>query len=145
MRLGIAQTELAPESLDAALDALDATLAEAAAAGARLVLFPELYLCGYGDWARARALALPAGALAERLAPMAARARVGMCEHRGDLVRAVLDQLFQDRLNRLVLPPVHSRFSMVVEQLDGIPGPAAPVGACPGSGSAPQPMADFQT
>lgn len=79
MRLGIAQTSLAPESLDAALAALDATLAAAAREGARLVLLPELYLCGYGDWARARALALPAATLAERLAPMAARAGVGMC------------------------------------------------------------------
>ena len=36
------------------------------------------------------------------------------CEDRRDVARPMLDQMFQDSLNRRILAFVHSRFSMVV-------------------------------
>ena len=57
---------------------------------------------------------------------------------RGDLrnfARTVLNQLFQDRLNRRILTLVHSFVSMVVLQLHEIPEWATPARASPGRGS----------
>ncbi|MDZ7710830.1 MAG: hypothetical protein U5K36_12805 [Roseovarius sp.] len=66
-------------------------------------------------------------------------------EHPGEITRTRFDQLFQDRLHGRILPSVHSLFSMVVQQLHGIPEWAAPAGARPGRGSWPPPRANFQT
>jgi len=45
----------------------------------------------------------------------------GAGEHPGEITRAGFDQLFQDCLNRSILPSVHSLSSMVGLQLHGIP------------------------
>ncbi|CUH39044.1 hypothetical protein JSE7799_01763 [Jannaschia seosinensis] len=58
-------------------------------------------------------------------------------EHRCDLAGPVLDQLFQDRLKRRILP-VHSFFSMVVLQGHGIPEWAACAGGAPARAHAPR-------
>ena len=68
----------------------------------------------------------------------------GAGEHPGDVAGTVLDQLFHERFNRRIIPSVHSFFSMVVQQLHGIPEWAAPAGARPGRGSWPAPRANFQ-
>jgi hypothetical protein len=69
----------------------------------------------------------------------------GPREHRGYLVRAMFDQMFQERLNRRILLPVHSPVSMAVSQLHGIPEWIAPAGAGPGRGSWRQRQMNFQT
>ncbi len=75
-----------------------------------------------------------------------ARARVShrqlerSAEDRGNVVRPVFDQLFQEGLDRCIVSSVHSLFSMVVLQLHGIPEWIAPAGAGPGRGlTAPSP------
>jgi hypothetical protein len=52
----------------------------------------------------------------------------GSRKDRSDVGRPMFDQMFQEGLNRRVLLPVHSRFSMVVLQLHGIPEWIAPAG-----------------
>jgi hypothetical protein len=69
----------------------------------------------------------------------------GAAKDRGDVAGPVLDQMFQDRLNRRILPSVHLLVSMGVLQLHGISEWAAPAGACPSRGSWAQPQANFQT
>lgn len=79
MRLGLAQTDPAPRELDQSLAVMDAALGRAAAAGAQLVAFPELFLCGYGDPARTARLALTAEEALALLAPRAVRHGTAIC------------------------------------------------------------------
>ena len=62
----------------------------------------------------------------------------------GDVAGAMLDQMFQEGLDRRIVPSVHSRFSMVGSQLHGISGWAAPAGAPRQRRSAPR-KPNFQT
>ena len=82
-----------------------------------------------------RALVMPGAekALALNLHRQFERAR----EHPGEITRARFDQLFQDCLNCRIFPSVHLLFSMVVQQLHGIPQWAARAGARPSTGSWP--------
>jgi len=41
---------------------------------------------------------------------------------RGDVIGAMLNQMFQNRLDHRILASVHSRLSMAALQLHGIPG-----------------------
>lgn len=79
MRIALAQTSLAPASTDEALAELARHAEAARRGGAGLVLFPELFLCGYGDAQRVRDLALPAATLADLLGPIARHAGVALC------------------------------------------------------------------
>ena len=79
MRIALAQTSLAPASIDEALAELARHAEAARRGGADLVLFPELFMCGYGDAERVRDLALPATALRDLLEPIARRAGAALC------------------------------------------------------------------
>ena len=79
MRLALAQTCLKPVSVEEAVQAVEERTARAAASGADLVVFPELFICGYLNAATARALALDATELARRLSPVARRHRIAIC------------------------------------------------------------------
>src|SRR3990172_3812324 len=69
----------------------------------------------------------------------------GAREDPGDVARPVLDQLFQDRLNRTILPSVHFSLSMVALQLHGIPDWAALAGARPSKSASRHRLTNFQT
>lgn len=65
--------------------------------------------------------------------------------HRGDLVTSVFNQLFQDHLNRHILPPAHYIFPMVVSQPHGMPEWEAPARGSPKRGLRLEPKANFHT
>lgn len=80
MRLALWQTQGFPADIEANLAALDGQLRAAAAAGARLLLCPELWLGGYHVPQRMAALAEPAdGPAAQRIAALCRAHGVAVC------------------------------------------------------------------
>ncbi|MEU5778007.1 carbon-nitrogen hydrolase family protein [Streptomyces venezuelae] len=91
MRTALLQSSGQPGSVDANLAALDAAAGRAAAAGAGLLVAPELYLTGYAIGDDIARLAEPVdGDSAKAVAAIAARHEVGVAygypEREGDLV-----------------------------------------------------------
>lgn len=79
MRIALAQTGLEPATTDEALAELTRLAGAARDGGARLIVFPELFMCGYGDTERVRGLALSSAALEALLEPVARRIGVALC------------------------------------------------------------------
>lgn len=79
MRLALAQTDFVPSAISESLAEIDRQAGEAASAGADLVAFPELFLCGYLDAASASNLSLTAGCLAGHLSGIARKHRIAIC------------------------------------------------------------------
>ncbi|MEZ5782410.1 MAG: nitrilase-related carbon-nitrogen hydrolase [Rhizobiaceae bacterium] len=88
MRLALAQTQFAPKTIVDSLNRIEKLAGEASNAGASLIVFPELFVCGYLSVASARELSLTACDLAEQLSPIARIHRVAICtgysERNGD-------------------------------------------------------------
>lgn len=79
MRIALIQSGLVPRSVDEAVAAMAAAADEVARRGARLALFPELFLCGYGDAGRAAELALTRERASETIGAIAQAAGVAIC------------------------------------------------------------------
>ena len=90
MRLALAQTALTPRHLSDSLREIERRAAEAAAADADLVIFPELFVSGYLSAVSARELSLPAADLHDQLAALARKHCVSICagyaERGGDVL-----------------------------------------------------------
>lgn len=79
MQLALAQTDFTPSSVAEALAEIDKRAREAARAGAALIAFPELFMCGYLDADSARDLSLTAAVLARHLGEIARSHGLAIC------------------------------------------------------------------